>query len=73
MRLPFFVFRAGRAVTGRAHTRTLALMGRLSVWLGRVGCDPQRIAELKKGVATEADVRTASVDAEVTGPSGPNR
>lgn len=57
MRLPFFVFRAGRAVTGRAHTRGWALMGLLSVLLGMAGCDPQRIAELEEGVATEADVR----------------
>lgn len=57
MRLPFFVFQAGRAAAGRAHTRTLALMGLLSVLLGMVGCDPQRIAELEEGVATEADVR----------------
>ncbi|MDP3310795.1 MAG: outer membrane protein assembly factor BamE, partial [Polaromonas sp.] len=33
-------------------------MGLLSALLGLVGCDPQRIAELEEGVATEADVRT---------------
>lgn len=32
-------------------------MGLLSVLMGMVGCDPQRIAELEEGVATEADVR----------------
>lgn len=32
-------------------------MGLLSMLLGVVGCDPQRIAELEEGVATEADVR----------------
>ena len=32
-------------------------MGLLSVLLGLVGCDQQRIAELEEGVATEADVR----------------
>jgi len=35
----------------------LACMGLLSLVLGLVGCDPQRIAELEEGVATEADVR----------------
>ena len=33
---------------------TLSLLSMLS---GVVGCDPQRIAELEEGVATEADVR----------------
>jgi hypothetical protein len=32
-------------------------MGLLSMMLGLVGCDQQRIAELEEGVATEADVR----------------
>ncbi len=32
-------------------------MSLLSAFLGLVGCDPQRIAELEEGVATEADVR----------------
>ena len=32
-------------------------MGVLSIFLGLVGCDQQRIAELEEGVATEADVR----------------
>lgn len=32
-------------------------MGMLSALLGLMGCDPQRIAELEEGVATEADVR----------------
>jgi hypothetical protein len=32
-------------------------MGLLSMLLGLVGCDPQRIAELQEGVSTEADVR----------------
>ncbi len=35
----------------------MTTMGLLSVLLGMVGCDPQRIAELEEGVATEADVR----------------
>ena len=33
-------------------------MSLLSTILALVGCDPQRIAELEEGVATEADVRT---------------
>ena len=33
-------------------------MGLISLLAGLVGCDPQRIAELEEGVATEADVRT---------------
>lgn len=32
-------------------------MSFLSFFLGLAGCDPQRIAELEEGVATEADVR----------------
>lgn len=32
-------------------------MGLLSFFLGLAGCDPQRIAELEEGVATESDVR----------------
>lgn len=32
-------------------------MGALSVVLGLLGCDEQRIAELEEGVATETDVR----------------
>ena len=32
-------------------------MGLLTVSAGLMGCDPQRIAELEEGVATEADVR----------------
>ncbi|MDR3452943.1 MAG: outer membrane protein assembly factor BamE [Rhodoferax sp.] len=32
-------------------------MGLLSVLLGLVGCDQQRISELEEGVSTEADVR----------------
>ena len=32
-------------------------MGLISLLAGLVGCDPQRIAELEEGVATEADVR----------------
>jgi hypothetical protein len=35
----------------------ICLMGLLSLLLGLVGCDPQRISELKEGVSTEADVR----------------
>ena len=39
-------------------TKAIAAMGLLSIFLGLVGCDQQRIAELEEGVATEADVRT---------------
>lgn len=38
-------------------TKAMATMGLLSIVLGLVGCDQQRIAELEEGVATEADVR----------------
>ena len=31
-------------------------MGLMASWLALVGCDPQRIAELEEGVATETDV-----------------
>ena len=37
--------------------KVVTTMGLLSMLLGVVGCDPQRIAELEEGVATEADVR----------------
>ena len=37
--------------------KAVTTMGLLSMLLGVVGCDPQRIAELEEGVATEADVR----------------
>jgi hypothetical protein len=37
--------------------KAVIAMGLLSMLLGVVGCDPQRIAELEEGVATEADVR----------------
>ena len=36
----------------------IATMGIVSVLMGLAGCDPQRIAELEEGVATEADVRS---------------
>ena len=35
----------------------MVFMGFLSMLAGLAGCDPQRIAELEEGVATEADVR----------------
>jgi hypothetical protein len=35
----------------------ICAMGLLTAFLSLVGCDPQRIAELEEGVATEADVR----------------
>jgi hypothetical protein len=35
----------------------IATMGFISILMGLAGCDPQRIAELEEGVATEADVR----------------
>ena len=37
--------------------KAVMTMGMLAMLLGAVGCDPQRIAELEEGVATEADVR----------------
>ena len=37
--------------------RKILTMALLSFLLGLAGCDPQRIAELEEGVATEADVR----------------
>ena len=37
--------------------KAMLAMGLLSVLAGLVACDPQRIAELEEGVATEADVR----------------
>ena len=57
MHLPFFAFPGRAAVTRPCSLRGWALMGLLSALLGLVGCDPQRIAELEEGVATEADVR----------------
>ena len=57
MHLPFFAFRGKAAPASLGLTRGLLLMGMLSALLGLLGCDPQRIAELEEGVATEADVR----------------
>ena len=37
--------------------KAVVFMGFLSMLAGLAGCDPQRIAELEEGVATEADVR----------------
>ena len=37
--------------------KAVIAMGLMSILLGVVGCDQQRIAELEEGVATEADVR----------------
>ena len=37
--------------------KAVMTMGLLSMLAGMVACDPQRIAELEEGVATEADVR----------------
>lgn len=37
--------------------RKAVLMGMLSVVLGLVACDAQKVAELEEGVATEADIR----------------
>jgi hypothetical protein len=47
-------------------------MGVLSVLLGLVGCDPQRIKELEEGVSTEADVRARFGEPEKVwdGPGG---
>jgi len=58
MHLSFFAFRGKAALAAPLITRWLLIMGLLSALLGLVGCDPQRIAELEEGVATEADVRT---------------
>jgi hypothetical protein len=57
MHLPFSAFPARVAATRRSRLKGFALMGLLSAFLGLVGCDPRRIAELEEGVATEADVR----------------
>jgi hypothetical protein len=38
-------------------TRGIVTMGLLATFLALIGCDPQRIAELEEGVATEADVK----------------
>lgn len=45
----FFAFQFSRKVA--------IAMGLLSMLLGMVGCDEQRVAELEEGVATEQDVR----------------
>jgi len=37
--------------------KAVIAMGLLSLLLGVVGCDQQRVAELEEGVATESDVR----------------
>jgi hypothetical protein len=58
MHLPFFAFRGKAAPASGRFTGGLLVMGLLSVVLGLLGCDAQRIAELEEGVATEADVRT---------------
>ena len=44
-------------MTFQFFRKAVIIMGLLSMLLGAVGCDPQRIAELEEGVATEADVR----------------
>ena len=41
----------------QSFRKAVIAMGFLSGLLGVVGCDPQRIAELEEGVATESDVR----------------
>ena len=41
-------------------------MGLLSLMMGLVGCDQQRIAELEEGVATETDVRARFGEPEKT-------
>ena len=41
----------------RKAVTTMGLLSTLVGLTGLVGCDPQRIAELEEGVATEADVR----------------
>ena len=38
--------------------KVVVAMGLLSMLIGLVGCDQQRVAELEEGVATESDVRT---------------
>jgi len=44
----------------------VATMGLLSLVMGLVGCDQQRIAELEEGVATETDVRARFGEPEKT-------
>jgi hypothetical protein len=44
-------------VTLQLIKKAVMTMGMLAILLSAVGCDPQRIAELEEGVATEADVR----------------
>ena len=44
----------------------VATMGLLSLMMGLVGCDQQRIAELEEGVATESDVRARFGEPEKT-------
>ena len=44
----------------------VATMGLLSLMMGLVGCDQQRIAELEEGVATETDVRARFGEPEKT-------
>ena len=46
--------------------RGVATMGLLSLMMGLVGCDQQRIAELEEGVATETDVRARFGEPEKT-------
>ena len=41
----------------RKAVTTMGLLSTLVGVTGLMGCDPQRIAELEEGVATEADVR----------------
>ena len=50
----------------RFFKKAVVAMGLLSVVLGLVGCDNQRITELEEGVATEADVRARFGEPEKT-------
>ena len=45
-------------MTSQFPKKAAIAMGLLSALAGLVGCDPQRIADLEEGVASEVDVRT---------------
>ena len=50
-------FYRGTVMQLQFFRKALVIMGLLSLLAGLTACDPQRIAELEEGVATEADVR----------------
>ncbi len=55
-----------RSKLSAVSLKGVAAMGLLSLLMGLVGCDQQRIAELEEGVATEADVRARFGEPEKT-------